>query len=71
MARERRVYSAAERNELWERWRRGETAGPLSPHIAEELWSIAGSTVLVSDAGWPTLSRPARADHIRNAVFQS
>jgi leucyl-tRNA synthetase len=35
---------------------------PLTPHIAEELWSVAGNTVLVSDAGWPTLSRPAASD---------
>ncbi len=34
---------------------------PLTPHIAEELWSIAGNTAPVSDAGWPRLSRPARA----------
>jgi leucyl-tRNA synthetase len=35
---------------------------PLTPHIAEELWSVAGNTVLVSDAGWPALSRPAASD---------
>lgn len=35
---------------------------PLTPHIAEELRSAAGNTVLVCDAGWPTLSRPARAE---------
>lgn len=29
MRRERRVYSAAERNELWERWRRGETISDI------------------------------------------
>lgn len=29
MPRERRVYSAAERNELWERWRRGETISDI------------------------------------------
>jgi leucyl-tRNA synthetase len=34
---------------------------PLTPHIAEELWSAAGNTVLVGDGGWPTLSRPVRA----------
>ncbi len=26
---------------------------PLTPHIAEELWSLAGHTTLVSDAPWP------------------
>jgi leucyl-tRNA synthetase len=26
---------------------------PLTPHIAEELWSLAGHTSLVSDAPWP------------------
>jgi leucyl-tRNA synthetase len=26
---------------------------PLTPHIAEELWSLAGNTTLVSDAPWP------------------
>jgi leucyl-tRNA synthetase len=30
---------------------------PLTPHIAEELWSTVGDGMLVSDAGWPTLSR--------------
>jgi IS30 family transposase len=29
MPRERRVYSAVERNELWERWRRGETISDI------------------------------------------
>jgi hypothetical protein len=29
MSRERRVYSAVERNELWERWRRGETISDI------------------------------------------
>src|SRR6202041_3213255 len=27
---------------------------PLTPHAAEELWSLAGHTSLVSDAPWPT-----------------
>jgi leucyl-tRNA synthetase len=26
---------------------------PLTPHIAEELWSLAGNDTLVSDAPWP------------------
>ncbi len=26
---------------------------PLTPHIAEELWSLAGNTTLVSNAPWP------------------
>ena len=26
---------------------------PLTPHIAEELWSLAGHTSLVSDSPWP------------------
>ena len=26
---------------------------PLTPHIAEELWSLAGHTSLVSNAPWP------------------
>jgi leucyl-tRNA synthetase len=43
---------------------------PLTPHIAEELWSAAGNTELVSDAGWPALSRPARADHRNDGVLQ-
>lgn len=30
MARERRVYSAAERKELWERWKRGETVSDIA-----------------------------------------
>lgn len=25
---------------------------PLTPHIAEELWSVAGNTELVSEGGW-------------------
>jgi leucyl-tRNA synthetase len=29
---------------------------PLTPHIAEELWSLAGHTTLVSDAPWPALA---------------
>lgn len=33
---------------------------PLAPHMAEELWSAAGNAGPVGDAGWPTLSRPAR-----------
>jgi leucyl-tRNA synthetase len=33
---------------------------PLAPHIAEELWSVAGSTVCVSDSSWPTHRRPRR-----------
>jgi len=36
-------------------------SAPLTPHIAEELWSAAGNAVPVSEAGWPTLSRPARS----------
>ncbi len=36
-------------------------SAPLTPHVAEELWSAAGNGVPVSDAGWPTLSRPRRA----------
>lgn len=35
---------------------------PLTPHIAEELWSAAGNATLVGDAGWPTLSRPGRSE---------
>ena len=27
---------------------------PLTPHIAEELWALAGNTTLVSNAPWPT-----------------
>ena len=34
---------------------------PLAPHIAEELWSLAGKATALSDAPWPTLARPARA----------
>jgi leucyl-tRNA synthetase len=33
---------------------------PLVPHIAEELWSVAGNEELVGAAGWPAVSRPAR-----------
>jgi IS30 family transposase len=29
MRRERRIYSAVERNELWERWRRGESISDI------------------------------------------
>ncbi len=32
---------------------------PLTPHIAEELWSLAGHTTLVSDAPWPGQEQPA------------
>jgi leucyl-tRNA synthetase len=35
---------------------------PLAPHVAEELWSAAGNTAFVCDAGWPTPSRPMRAE---------
>jgi len=35
---------------------------PLAPHIAEELWSLAGNEGLVCDAGWPTSSRPASSN---------
>jgi leucyl-tRNA synthetase len=31
---------------------------PLTPHLAEELWSLAGHTSLVSDAPWPVPERP-------------
>ena len=37
---------------------------PLTPHIAEELWTTAGNTTPVNDAGWPTLSRSARGTKI-------
>jgi leucyl-tRNA synthetase len=30
---------------------------PLTPHISEELWSLAGHTSLVSDAPWPVALR--------------
>jgi leucyl-tRNA synthetase len=30
---------------------------PLTPHIAEELWSLAGHTTLVCNAPWPGLRR--------------
>jgi leucyl-tRNA synthetase len=34
---------------------------PLTPHLAEELWSLAGHTTLVSDAPWPALAeRPPK-----------
>ncbi len=32
---------------------------PLTPHIAEELWSLGGNTSLVSTAPWPTVRRRA------------
>jgi leucyl-tRNA synthetase len=35
---------------------------PLTPHIAEELWSAAGNESPLSDAGWPTPSRSAQPD---------
>jgi len=34
---------------------------PLAPFIAEELWSCTASAARVSDAGWPTYSRPRRS----------
>jgi leucyl-tRNA synthetase len=44
---------------------------PLAPHLAEELWSAAGNTVLVCDADWPTLSRPQRAERSADGVQHS
>jgi leucyl-tRNA synthetase len=44
---------------------------PLAPHVAEELWSAAGNTALVCDAGWPTLSRPERAERSADRVQHS
>jgi leucyl-tRNA synthetase len=41
---------------------------PLTPHIAEELWSAAGNPAFVSDAGWPARSRPARSHHSDDGV---
>ncbi len=35
---------------------------PLTPHLAEELWSVAGNQSSVTDAGWPTPSRPLARD---------
>jgi leucyl-tRNA synthetase len=32
---------------------------PLTPHVAEELWSLAGHTTFVSNAPWPAQERPA------------
>jgi leucyl-tRNA synthetase len=34
---------------------------PLTPHIAEELWSLAGNASSVSTAPWPVPERPAQA----------
>ena len=31
---------------------------PLTPHVAEELWSAAGNAEPVCDTRWPTSSRP-------------
>lgn len=36
---------------------------PLTPHLAEELWSVAGHGSLIADAGWPTPSRPLARNH--------
>jgi leucyl-tRNA synthetase len=33
---------------------------PMTPHIAQELWSAAGSHGLVGEERWPELTRPAR-----------
>jgi len=38
---------------------------PLTPHIAEELWSLAGRDTLVSGAPWP--EQPARATGLEAA----
>lgn len=35
---------------------------PLTPHLAEELWSVAGNESSVTDAIWPTPSRPLARD---------
>ncbi len=32
---------------------------PLTPHIAEELWALAGNSSLVSNAPWPAPSQPS------------
>ncbi len=34
---------------------------PLTPHIAEELWSLAGNSSLVSEAPWPAPGRASAA----------
>ncbi len=35
---------------------------PLTPHIAEELWSLAGHTTLVSTAPWPDVAVPRQSE---------
>jgi leucyl-tRNA synthetase len=44
---------------------------PLTPHLAEELWSIAGNQSSVTDAGWPTPSRPLAGDRQRDRDGQN
>jgi leucyl-tRNA synthetase len=38
---------------------------PLTPHIAEELWSLGGHTTLVSLAPWPVLGERGEHDEDR------
>jgi leucyl-tRNA synthetase len=40
---------------------------PMTPHMAEELWSAAGGTAPVGLAPWPSLSRAARTAVARTA----
>ena len=35
---------------------------PLTPHVAEELWSLAGHTSLASDAPWPAVGESGASD---------
>jgi leucyl-tRNA synthetase len=40
---------------------------PMTPHMAEELWSAAGGTAPIGQAPWPSLSRAARTAGARAA----
>lgn len=40
---------------------------PMTPHMAEEIWSAAGGTTQVGQAPWPSLSRAARTAGARAA----
>jgi leucyl-tRNA synthetase len=44
--------------------------GPMTPHLAEELWQALGHTGLLADAGWPAAENALLVDDTVTVAVQ-